>query len=330
MSVASTSFMDCCGFAIGQQPVSSPRVVNANRLKAFVSCCLTVVASLLVAGSHALGQSSTASPDVLAWVGTQPITQADVDRQLGRIADARLPALPHAAQQNAVRLIALQRQALQTLRKLKLAADGEEVERWIASQVDAAAGKLQPSDTDSYRELVAFRLSWKRYLSRHLTEENLARHFKNQQPRFDGTRFKIVRVSASVPAGKSADRDVAAESMAELARQVIDEPLELAAFQEAARDQGWQVSQESWVRGSGSLEPQLIGGLLKMKQRQVSTPIHTAGGVHLVWLLEREPGDRDLDEVRDEVRAHMLVFLLEHLASQSSQQLPLSVTKPSP
>ena len=66
-----------------------------------------------------------------------------------------------------------------------------------------------------------------------------------------------------------------------------------------------------------------IARSVKMMPEEVSEPIHTATGVHLIKLHKVEAGSKALADVRDEVRVHMLIHLLEHLARQSESQLPL-------
>lgn len=261
------------------------------------------------------------SSEVLATLGGQAITSYDVDVQLGREpAVKNLPRLSHAVLQKTVQLIAWQRQALQTLRRMDVAADSDEVDRWIKAHSDEI-GDIE-NRQDALAEMVAFRLSWRRYLATHLNEANLKRHFNNQSERFDGTRFKLLIASQAVPAGTSERRAEAARAMTQAFR-LSDGSTDVSEFQRVARENSWALVEPGWVRGSGQLEPELIGGVLGREAPGIAGPVHSAGGVHMLFLSAKEAGQLALAEVRDEVRAHMLLFLLEHLAKQSAQQLPL-------
>jgi hypothetical protein len=279
---------------------------------------------------------------VLADLGEQKITQAEVDFQLGRQspeaqgASAPLPELSEVARQSTVHLIALQRQALQTLRRLGRAASPDEVDAWLQARADELGkdGLTAEQFTQDfcqrwgldelvYRDYVAFRLSWQRYLAKHLTQENLAKHFANQRKRFDGSRFQVDMISLPVPAGESSQRTKAAERLMQVYRGSLQDKDTWQRMLEESESQGWQTADGRWVRGSGDLDPALITAVLVLEEGQISPPVHTATGVHLLNLLATESGQLVLEDVTGEVRNHMLIFLLQHLAKQSQDQLPL-------
>jgi hypothetical protein len=278
---------------------------------------------------------------VLAHLGQQPITEADVDFQLGRRrktpsgALAKLPQLSQANLQSTIHLIAQQRQALQTLRAKKLASTREDVEIWLNEHAQPADGtKLKVVDivrmqTDqaeiselSFRDHIAFRLSWQRYLANQLNEKNIAKHFENHRKRFDGTRFRISTLAVPTPAGQSSRRTTVSELLLKSQSSLKDDS---AKWDEVPKlvDPATVCRVDYWVRGTGDLDPTVVSALIKMAPGDISEPIHTPTAVQLVKLLEVEAGEKELSAVRDEVRAHMLVYLLDHLATQSGDQLPL-------
>lgn len=267
---------------------------------------------------------------VLAFLGEQPITQAHVDFLLGRPQDAPQVALAEATIQQAIQLIAQQRQALQTLRQLDLTADADAVSRTIAgsdsgqSTSDAVLKEIHERfgiSEEFYRDQVAFRLSWKRYLAKHLTPENLAKHFDNQPARFDGTRFEIWRVSRAVPAGASTLRTQAAQELRTFSQQAA--ALEDSEVAQLAENANFQFVDAHWIRGFGDGDPAVVSALLELQPGEMTSVFHTATGVHLAKLSRREPGTREFEAARAEVRMHVLVFLLDHLAQQSAGTLQL-------
>jgi hypothetical protein len=288
---------------------------------------------------------------VVARLGEQPITDRDIDFQLGRIASASiepLTELPPAVLQAAIHLLGQQRQALQTLRTRKLALGREDVERWLEESGQSPSGEkltaaeiireqsLKAGITESnLRDHLTFRLSWQRFLKQQLTESNMAKHFENQSKRFNGTRFKVSIVDLASTAGKSDRREKLAEFLTVLRSRLKAGELswhDLAAeLQQSELLQGkadkFRVREELWIRGTGDVEQAIVSALMTMEPEAYSEPIHTATGVHLVNLLLVEAGSRELPDVRDEVRAHMLLHLLDHLARQSDSQLPLKAVE---
>ncbi len=282
----------------------------------------------------------------LAKLGEQFITANDVDFQLGRVANESvepMAELPPAVLQSTIYLIAQQRQALQTLRTQNLAVRRDDVERWLdengqpqdGSRLTADEMLRQQSQRTGISEVdlrdhLAFRLSWQRYLQKQLNEKNVAKHFENQTERFDGTRFQVSIVDLAATAGSSAKREQSTAKLNALRAQLESSALswkELASklqeSEESAAASRFRVREKVWVRGTGDLEPTIITSVMKLEPNGVSEPIHTPTGVHLFQLHEVELGTKRLPEVRDEVRAHMLIHLLEHLARQSESQLPL-------
>ena len=288
---------------------------------------------------------------VIAQLGEQPITDRDVDFQLGRVASESLEPLnelPPAVLQAAIHLLGQQRQALQTLRTRKLAVGREDVERWLVEKGQPKSGeKLTATEmireqsskagiTESnLRDHWAFRLSWQRFLQQQLTDSNVAKHFENQPQRFNGTRFKVSIVDLATAAGKSDRRDNLAGLLATLRSRLMSGDLswhDLAAELQQSellkgRADKFRIREDLWARGTGDLDPTIVSALLKMEPGTYSQPIHTASGVHVVKLLAVEPGSRELADVRDEVRAHMLLHLLDHLARQSESELPLKAVE---
>ena len=185
------------------------------------------------------------------------------------------------------------------------------------------------------RDHLAFRLSWQRYLQQQLTEANVAKHFENQPKRFNGTRFKVTVADIAAPAGKSDRRNKLDETLkteqsrlmsGDLSWKDLTTDLQKTELLQGQADK-IRVREDLWARGTGDLEPTIISALMKMEPGTYSQPIHTPTGVHLVKLIEVEEGTKELSEALDEVRAHMLLHLLDHLARQSESQLPLKAVE---
>lgn len=330
---------------------------------AWVKLLLCILALCLYPSGNSVGQAVQTSDakraqpgDVLAYLGEQQITRGEVDFQLARRAAhsrERLPDLPPAVLQSTIQLIAQQRQALQTLRVQKFARKREDVERWMGEQIQSAAEEKLPVaelirreaeragiTEASYREHFTFRLSWQHYLQVHLTEKNVARHFENHKPRFDGTRYRIASIAIPVPAGASRQRDDAVKRLSELQIELRETDTDWKSLKQSIDAQSIEsikklksldgiesprifIADERWIRGTGDEHPLIVSEILKLKASQVSEPIDTPTGIYLVKLFEIETGSRTLSEVRDEVRADMLMYLLDHLARESQKQLPL-------
>lgn len=308
---------------------------------------LIYLVNALWLSSQCLGQTSPKA--ALAKLGSYDITSHDISFMLGRSDDSA--PLGKVALAESVQLFALQRQALQTLRSRGIAATPSEVRARISNarvqerSSPEAPNRPDPMSTESsiqqfankhsiapevYLDQVAFRMSWQRYLAKHLTEANLNKHFENQKPRFDGTEFRYQTLSIPLPVGQSETRTNAVLELTtavadfESTKPSVSVPDEEAIdFKRLALEKGWSYQPAKWVRGTGDVDPRAIDALLALEPGDASEAFHTAAGAHVVQLLERKPGELTLETVQDEVRQHMLLYLLQHLASVSEKELPL-------
>lgn len=293
-----------------------------------------------------LEQDRVEKRQVVALLGSQAVTLAEVYFHLGRGGSSQAENLPDAARalprlvrENTLRLIASQNQALQTLRSLKLSADADEIRAWIVANVQPlelsgsaeslTAGEIVKAIAERadipervFWDQVEFRLAWRKYLAKHVNSVNIARHFASQKARFDGTEFRIWMVSLPAPAGESTVRAQATQRLSDVATKINDVK-DVTHVAQLASEGGFEFSDVMWVQGVGDLDSKVVDALLTTDAGSLTGLTHTAGGVHLIGLLEKNSGDRGLEEVTAEVRMHMLEFLLEHLAAQSRDKLPL-------
>ena len=285
----------------------------------FVNCVLFQLASTAVVAE-----------EILAYCGKQPITTREVDLQLGK--NHAWDASSRPADQvvaTVVDLIARQRRALATMRKQGIAANAEEIVTYAVQNLQPPENRLEDPDKAiaaiaSAREIgelqllesLAFRLSWKRYLEKYVTEANIKRHFSNQKSRFDGTKYSIHLIIAR-PAWSGGSQE-AVSKLASLRKLKADEIL--AAAEEAAEGLS---QQQVDLSGVSSLPPAIFSAVDKVADGEWTEVIETPVIHVLAQRIKTSPGDKKLSEVTDAVRAHMLLHLLDHLAKQSEKKLPL-------
>lgn len=292
----------------------------------------------------------------IAFVGEHPIYEADVLLQLGKLNSKSnaVRNLPNSVRDQTVSLIAKQRQAVLSLQEINEAADSQKVDDWIENNLGESTRVIENTSNlptadeilrsiealsgvtpASYRSFIQFRISWQPYLKKHLTTANMKRFFEQRQARFDGTKFRILLQSIPVPLGDSRQRDEAEEYLQKLrtSEEQGNNSTEDAANvieNNAAHQIEPIISGPTWFSGMGGLEPKLMDIVIGLKDGETSSAINTATGVHVVTLLETQKGDLPLEQVQDSVRSQMLIYLLDYLAEQSEDKLPLRLAKPTP
>lgn len=301
---------------------------------------LAVCLSLLVCQLDAKPKPSIDRGQIVARVGSKVITLADIDLQLGRSssADGSLKELPVAVKLATIHLIAQQLQSLETLKNSNSIVASTEVDHWLeetypsgdqknGAQIARAKALDAGVSEASFRELLQWRLSWQKYLNLHLTPTNLKKQFQNQPSRFDGTRFSIEHLFIPTLPGKSAQRSAARVRLDDLRSQLTSGEL---TFQNAASQlQSEKLSDGKfgpmWIGGNGPLHPGVVDATIKLDSNEISPVFDSPAGVHLVRLIAKEPGTKQLEDVTDDVRRHMLLHLLEFSANQSARDMPLTV-----
>ncbi len=278
---------------------------------------------------------------VLATVGEMVITQADVDLAVGRSSDAagntnaELPDMPESVVRATVDIISRQQQALAALKSKQKAISDEELDKWLidnsppdsqwtATDALEARAKTANVSPENMRRFLSFRMTWRKYLQETMTEKNIEKHFQNQKARFDGTTYQVEIIGLPAPPGKCSERDAAHARLTELRQQIVDNKLtfsqaaEQLAGEEAKREAG-PIS----VTGAGPLLPSVFDHIMKATVQTVTAPVDTAQGVYVLRVLSKQPGQGTLDSCHEQVRKHMLLFLLDYLASSNSQAMPL-------
>ncbi len=278
-------------------------------------------------------------------MGEHLITQADVDLALGRTASGRndLAEVPEPVLMTSVEIIAQRLQAMESLKRSGKRVSDEVIDKWLlensppdlkltAAQALTARAEAAQVAPASYREFLAFRLSWQAYLQTALTDKNIEKHFNNQKSRFDGSRFEVEHLWLAVPPGKSPARSDAHKKLNELRLKVVADELTMAQasqslLEPSADDKTKELAAKEvgpvWITGGGPLMPRIVDEVLKTPAGKISEPFDSATAVHLVRVIKIERGSRKLSEVQDDVRKHMLVYLLEFHAAKNASELPL-------
>ena len=147
-------------------------------------------------------------------------------------------------------------------------------------------------------------LAWQAYARHTITLPQTKEYFDEHRAELDGTRLRARQIFLKLPA-KPTDADVAAKStrLKELKAQITAGKI---AFADAARmhsesptkEQGGDVG----VFGArGKLPTSVTQGAFALKVNEISEPIVSAFGVHLIQVTERIPGDLSLEDVRSQI-----------------------------
>lgn len=304
----------CC---VVQLVSTHPAACCAGQLVAAhrVACCL----AQLVSG-HPPEEADQGDDPVVAEVNNHVIRLSDVKRQVEELRQ-RLPwpASWEDAVQSAVLASLVDRWiVLEYLAHQQVAATAQDVEHALAGlrgELEARGRTLGDycrqlnRSEEQLRELLWWSLSWRRYLDRFLTEANVRTFFDRHRRQFDGTRLRVAHILWRV----TDPQEIAAqiEQASAVRKQILSGEM---AFSDAAAklsqaptaSKGGDIG---WIERRHPMPESFSRAAFELKVGEISQPVVTSFGVHLITCLEEQPGQRTLDEVRPQVEAAMAAYL---------------------
>ena len=292
-----------------------------------LSCCAFVWTGRLLPDDR----DKPAQDKICATVDDQPIYQREVERELARVLGGR--------EVTAAALDALRRKTLSQLidRRLVLKYLGQEKALGASQQeVDRQIRRIRARlarenlELDEYldkanltlRELryaTAWEIGWPRFLKKHLTDENLARYFAQHQRDLNGTELLVAHILFEVepPNDTQTLEDALAEAQ-DVRRRVRAGEI---SFAEAARQHSSAASATDGgqIGRIGRRQPMpeaFSHAAFALDKREISMPVATAFGVHLIQCQEIYPGRKQWEEVRTELEQEITRYLFHWAADQ--------------
>lgn len=147
-------------------------------------------------------------------------------------------------------------------------------------------------------------LAWNVYTRQTITLPQTKDYFEQHRAELDGTQLRARQIFLKLPANPS-EADVTAKTtrLKELRSQITAGKIK---FDEAAKmhsespskDQGGDVGQ---FGPRGKLPTPVTKAAFALKVNDISEPVVSAFGVHLIQVTERIPGDLSLEDVRPQI-----------------------------
>jgi len=296
--------------------------------------------SLLFGSLHA--QEENANAVVAAKVDGQPIYFREIEREVKKVVKGREiePAALRMLQAQALEQMISRRLILGFLKSKKLGASDEDIEY----AVEQAKSRLKQQEltieqflrrsgiTESdFRQTLAWQLGWNGYLERYVTDENLQNYFKKNHKEFDGTQIRVSQILLKVKPDSQAS-EKAIEKATQIREEIISKKIDFAAaaknFSDApSANKGGDIGlisrhepmPESFSRASFTLE-----------KGELSEPIKSSFGVHLIHCVEIKPGQKRWQDVRSELKVAVTKYLFDWIAEKQRPNAAIEYTGSAP
>jgi parvulin-like peptidyl-prolyl isomerase len=271
-----------------------------------------------VAADETAPRTSAASDRLLATVGKNTIHERHVRREIDEaMAERRLPTTEETRR-------ALARPTLEVLIDRALVLDALLRESRAASDaaVDTEIRKLRAEldrrklsfdeylrtaglTNDDLRDDTQWRLSWRQLVETELTDAAIVDYFERRRRHFDGTTLRVSHILLARPkeAGDAWQRDALDRAAKLRARIAADE----LAFADAAKQLSDAPSKSNggdigFITRRGEQHEAFAAAAFALDVGELSPPTVTPHGVHLIRCAEVKQGQKQLADVKDEVR----------------------------
>jgi parvulin-like peptidyl-prolyl isomerase len=172
------------------------------------------------------------------------------------------------------------------------------------------------------RRSLGWKLSWKRYCDKQLTPANFEKYFNRYRRDFDGTQLRIAQILFKV----AEDADEAAintvkDRAADVRREILAGKMKFedAAKQHSAAPSGSSGGDIGWIERHRPMPEGFSKIAFALKKGEVSEPLLTSFGVHLITVIEEKPGSRSWREAESELRPAVTLYLFRWIADQQRQ-----------
>ncbi len=282
--------------------------------------------------------AAVADEKVAAVVQGEKITEAQLSAGVQRQLQGRT-APPEAAREirrAVLQLLIDQKLVDQFLEEKKVQADAKKVDSVIddiKKQV-AAAGlpleevlKIQGHTENTLRKRIASDLAFQSYADDAVTDAEVKEYFESHKGELDGSEVQASHLLVKVEEDASAEEKKAAEAKINAVRKEIVAGL---PFAEAAKKySACPSSSEGGDLGTfprhGKMVEPFAAAAFDLKVGELSQPVKTPFGWHLIKVTDRVAGNRGFNEAQDEVKQMLERQLWEKTAAQQRQRAKVEI-----
>jgi parvulin-like peptidyl-prolyl isomerase len=172
---------------------------------------------------------------------------------------------------------------------------------------------------DDIRRALAWKISWKRYCEKYLTPQNLEKYFQQHRRDFDGTQLHVAQILFKLkPDADNAATAAATEKAAKLRDEIVSQKISFADAakqysQAPSKDEGGDIG---WIERQRPMPEDFNRTAFALKPGEVSQPLKSPFGIHLITILAEKPGGKTAKDVEAELRPAVVVYLFRFLADK--------------
>lgn len=185
-------------------------------------------------------------------------------------------------------------------------------------------------DETAYRESIRWKLAWTAELDRRLTESNLRKYFEDRRAEFDGTEVEVSQIVLPLPVDADATQvERTRERLTEIRREIVAEErtFEAAARAFSAGESAADGGKLGRIARHGAMPEAFAAAAFGLETGEISEPIRTGIGWHLIRADARFAGNRTLEQVLPEVRTDAMKSLFDWMVAQEQPKHTIEIRR---
>jgi len=293
----------------------------------------------MTGASLAHAQPSSNAATVVARVNDAPIYAIDVEQQVEQALRGRAarPEALRVLQAQAIEQLIGRQLILQMLAEKKLAANETEIDveiDRIRRRLAVTGGTLEEhlektnQDLATLRRTLKWQLSWQHYLDHYLTEKNLQKFYEQHRRNFDGTELRLAHILWKVDVDDAEALAAAKEAAANVRRRILagKTTFDAAAAEHSQAPTADTGGKIGYITRHDSMPEPFAKAAFELKKNEISPPVVTPFGVHLIQCLDVKPGQRPWRDVRQAVRLSATEYLFNWIVERRRPEADIHYT----
>ena len=274
------------------------------------------------------------SPDEpIASINGEPVFLGELNLILAdRLGTEKLKNATIEIRQAAAAILIRRHLALRSLRSHA----GDALESMIKKEIDQFKTELERrgsslakfaeerfADEQSLLSDLSWQAAWRQYLKSRMTHQNLRKYFQQQHVRYDGSRWHVSQIFFPLPDRDSTSIKATSDRMTTLADQLrtagsVDESFAAAAREHSEAGSAANDGKIGWVQNEGDLPRSVMQAVRAAEVGQVTGPIQSPLGIHLLLVHDYQAGQITFEEMTDQsqLRRDAADMLFESLVRQ--------------
>ena len=271
---------------------------------------------------------------VIARVNDAELLQAELNARLRQLPESEDAATIISRQKLLLEALVRQELVLAYLRQRSLGANVKEVQSAFAKwKQELASRAMTPAvyyprtgmDEPAIRRRIEWQVGWPRFVERKLSDKTLQKYFADHNVEFDGTKLRVAHILWKPSSTRRESRRTAIELREKiLAKEITFEEAARKSSQAPTASSGGEIG---WIERNKPMHPEFSQAAFELKLGDISNPIETPHGIHLIKCLEIQAGDKPFEDVKEAVKVAARNDMFRTLAARQRKTATVKILR---